>query len=84
MEMKFSQKQEKDADLFALNLLYQKYNHVSGAIEFLEKIEGKRKVPKFFYFFATHPHPKNRIKVLKEKIAKENYPANEAIPLDIN
>jgi len=82
MEMKFSQRQERNADLFALNLLDQKYNHVAGAIEFLEKMEEKRKVPKFLYFFATHPHPANRIKAVKEKIAIEGYSIQETLPLD--
>jgi len=82
MEMKFSQRQERNADLFALNLLDQKYNHVAGAIEFLEKMEEKRKVPKFLYFFATHPHPANRIKAVKEKIAIKGYSIQETLPLD--
>jgi len=67
-EMKFSQAQEKNADLFAVDLLYKKYNHAEGALSFLGKVQTKEKTPKLFYFFATHPHPQNRLKAVKQQI----------------
>lgn len=79
-EMKFSQIQEKKADLFALDLLNKKYGHVAGAIKFLEKIPGKN-VPKLFYFFATHPHPEQRIKTLKKAIKIKGYKIGKETPL---
>ena len=81
-EMKFSQTQEKNADLFALDLLYKKYTHAGGALEFLEKAQQKEKVSKFFYFFTTHPHPETRVKALKERIKKKKYSIQETTPLD--
>lgn len=73
-EMKFSQKQETNADSFALDLLYKKYGHAGGAIDFLRKMEKKEKAPKFFYFFASHPHSGKRIRALRERIAEKGYP----------
>lgn len=81
LEMKFSQAQEKAADLFAVDLMYKKYRHLGGATEFFEKIKRKEKVPKFFYFFATHPHSRDRIKSIQEKIRQEKYLVAELIPL---
>ncbi len=43
VEMKFSQKQEKDADFFALELLQKKYGQVAGATDFFEKLGKKDK-----------------------------------------
>jgi len=81
-EMKFSQAQEQAADMFALNLLYKKYNHVGGAVSFFDFMKEKEKIPKFFYFFSSHPHPKNRIKALNEKIQKNSYPVGECLLLN--
>lgn len=81
-EMKFSQKQETNADLFAIDLLNKKYGHVGGAVKFMDKLEQKEKIPPFFYFFTTHPHPKKRIKVINEKIKKEKYLIKDTRPLE--
>ena len=80
-EMKFSQGQEKAADSFAVDLLNKRYGHVSGAVEFLERIKDKEKAPKFLYFFATHPHPENRIKAIEKKINQEGYRQGPLLPL---
>ncbi len=81
-DMKFSQKQEVQADLFALRLLDKKYGNVAGSIPFLKKLQKKKKLPKFAYFFSTHPHPENRIKKMKKEIEKENYKIRKTQPLD--
>ena len=41
-EMRFSQEQEQQADLYAVDLLNKSYNSVSGSIEFLERISSTR------------------------------------------
>jgi len=82
LEMKFSQAQEKAADIFAIDLMYKKYKHLGGATDFFEKMKRKEKAPKFFYFFATHPHSQARIKVIQEKIKQQHYLVAETIPLD--
>jgi Zn-dependent protease with chaperone function len=84
VEMKFSQNQEKKADLFALRLLNERYGHVGGAIDFFEKLKKKEKGGRFLYFFATHPHSLERIRYLKQEIAARGYwvsPYLDPLPL---
>jgi len=81
VEMKFSQKQEIKADLFGLELLNKTYGHVGGAVEFFEKLEKKEKIPKFLYFFASHPHSLNRLNIIKKEIARKGYLIKETTPL---
>jgi len=73
MELKYSQKQELKADLFAVDLLYKKYGDAECAIAFMKKISGKNKLDKFVYFFATHPHPEVRIDAIKNEINRLKY-----------
>jgi predicted Zn-dependent protease len=70
MELKYSQEQELNADAFAVDLLYKKYGDTSSAIDFMKKISKKNKLDKFTYFFASHPHPENRIKAIENEIKK--------------
>jgi len=82
VEMKFSQRQERMADLWALNLLNRRYGHVSGATDFFENMSKKEKGGRLLYYFATHPYPKDRVKILKEQIQERGYLVKEKIPLD--
>ena len=81
-EMKFSQQQETAADLFAIDLLNKKYGHVGGSTDFLKKMKQKEKVPRFMYFFATHPHPSNRLKNVEKKIKAGHYQIKDTTPLE--
>jgi Zn-dependent protease with chaperone function len=86
-EMRFSQRQEQAADLFAMDLLFKHYGDnigALGAISFLKRSSDKRFFPDLFTFFRTHPHPDKRIKVIKNKTGwpmKENI---RTLPLDDN
>jgi predicted Zn-dependent protease len=80
--MKFSQQQEKTADLWALDLLNRRYGHVSGVTDFFEKMSKKNKNGRIAYYFATHPYPQDRVKTLEEKIQRKGYFRKEKIPLD--
>ncbi|NOZ26020.1 MAG: M48 family metallopeptidase [Nitrospirae bacterium] len=82
VEMKFSQRQEEAADLWAVDLMNRRYGHVGGAVDFLEAIARKEKRSRFAYFFSTHPHPSRRVKVLKEYIIDKGYRVRESIPLN--
>lgn len=77
IEMKFSQGQEKAADLLALGLLYKKYGHVAGAVDFFEKIAQENKGSRIAYYFATHPYPLDRVENLKKEIRKRGYEVRE-------
>jgi len=72
-QMRFSQSQERLADLYALDLLYKTYGDVSSAIEFFNKMAKMEKLPKFFYVFSSHPYSKDRITAIKEAIKKRGY-----------
>lgn len=80
-ELKFSRQQEVAADMFALELLNKKYGHVGGACAFFEHIKGKEYSPRFLKFLSTHPYPLDRIKLLKEQIAKKGYLVQDVTPL---
>ena len=82
VEMKFSQKQEKMADLFALDLVNKKFGHVAGATDFFEKRGNRNKRSRLLYYFATHPHPHDRVKALEKMIKNKGYLIKEKKPLD--
>ncbi len=81
-EMRFSQSQEKAADLYALDLLNKTYGNVAGAIDFFEKMSEKEKLWSFFYIFASHPYPESRVKALKEAIKINSYTIGQNIPFE--
>jgi predicted Zn-dependent protease len=81
-ELKFSRKQEKMADKFALDLLYKRYGHVAGATDFFVRIQDKQNNSKFLKFLSTHPYARDRISFLKEQIRKKGYVIKEKIPLN--
>jgi predicted Zn-dependent protease len=81
IEMKFSRDQEAAADLFALELLNKKYGHVAGATDFFKTISAKDEHWRALYYFATHPHPEDRIEVLEAIIKDKNYLIKEKVPL---
>ncbi len=68
MEMKFSRAQEKAADLYALNLLKKCYGSVAGALKFMEKQAREENAWQFFYYFASHPHPQQRLEYMREAL----------------
>lgn len=82
-ELKFSRQQEVAADSFALELLYKKYGHAAGAIDFFEHLESKQDAPRFFKFLSTHPHPGDRVTLLNEQIRQNNYTIGEKVPLEL-
>lgn len=81
-EMRFSQAQEKAADLYALDLLNKTYGSVVGATDFFEKMSRKEKLWSFLYIFASHPYPASRIVAIKEHIKLKGYAIGQKMPLD--
>lgn len=82
VDMKFSQRQETDADLFALDLLNRRYGHIGGATDFFQSLADQEKLGRMAYFFATHPYPQDRVNALRKKIQERAYAEREEIPLD--
>jgi len=72
VEMKFSQRQEVEADLFALNVLARTTKQCQGGTTFMERLAEQNKHSKLSYYFASHPHPKIRLKKLAEAIERNS------------
>lgn len=63
--LKFSRDQESKADVFAAGIIEKKYGHAEGAVSMLRKFEPfDSKMPKFLYYFTTHPYYTDRIKTV--------------------
>ncbi len=82
VEMKFSQRQETQADLFALDLLNKRYGHIGGATDFFNQLADQDRLGRLTYFFATHPYPKDRVSDLLGKIRENGYIEGEKAALD--
>ena len=82
IEMKFSQSQETQADLFGIDLVNTYYGHIEGATDFFQKIADEEKRGRLSYFFATHPYPKDRVIELQDYIRQKGYTGGEKLPLD--
>ena len=61
----FSRKQEREADDFAIRLIYKKYGTTEGALEFFNWIIENNTEHGFQQYFGSHPLTKDRIKTLK-------------------
>ena len=81
-EMRFSQRQERMADLYALDIINRKYGHVAGTCDFFKKAAEKEKKGRLAYYFTTHPHPEDRIKLMNKRIREMGYTEKEVIPLN--
>ena len=81
-EMRFSQEQEKAADLFALKLLNATYGHVGGATGFFKTMAEKEKRKYLLYFFASHPYSQDRIDILEGEIDKNGYLIKQGVELN--
>jgi len=71
VENKFSQAQEKAADLFALHLMQKQLGTTDGATEAMGRMVQDEKAGKLAYYFSTHPHPATRLKYIKDEIARQ-------------
>ncbi len=63
--VKYSQRQEIEADLYANRVVLKLYGRNTGAVEFFEFLEKKENIPEFFLYFSTHPSPQKRLKLIK-------------------
>lgn len=70
MEMKFSQSAETAADRYALEILEKYYGRVDGALQFMSKLAEKEKQGRLAYYFATHPHPSERLQEIRAFVRK--------------
>lgn len=83
VEMKFSQRQESAADLFAVDLVNNKYGHVEGVFDFVVNNNEENNSKRKSYFFSSHPHPEKRIEIMKKYILKRGFVFGTKTPLKI-
>ena len=76
----YSQRQERAADLFALDLLARHYGHCGGAGDFFVR-HAAESSPNLAYLLASHPHPQARIDALNQMIAQKHYALQPPEPL---
>lgn len=67
----FSQSQEVDADLFAIDMLMCKYKDVAGATTLFDRMSKKDNSS---HFLSSHPDFNERINIMKTKIKNNNFP----------
>jgi predicted Zn-dependent protease len=82
VEMRFSRRQESEADMWALDLLNGRYGHVAGALDFFSRVSEEEKRGRLKYFFSTHPYPEDRVEALRERIKMRAYRVEDTVPLD--
>ena len=79
LEMRYSRRQEKNADAFGLDLLVPGYGHAGGATDFFSRLAGESG-GKAAYILASHPHPEDRISALKKVIGEKGYRVGAGVP----
>ena len=79
LEMRYSQRQEGNADAFGLDLLVAGYGHAGGATDFFSRLAGESD-GKIAYVLASHPHPEDRISALKKMIGEKGYRVGPGVP----
>jgi predicted Zn-dependent protease len=67
-DTKFSQKQEINADMWAVDTLRKKQHSIQGGITFMQRLAKNKNIPEFEYYFATHPRPKLRVEKIQQRI----------------
>lgn len=73
IEVRHSRHQEKEADLYALDLLSQTYGHVTGAKQLFNILKESEKDHLMAGFFDTHPAPERRLAYLNKRILEMSY-----------
>lgn len=75
-ESRFSQEQESQADIFAVELMNCYYGHVNGATDFFKTLPKDKN----YNLFASHPKTKNRIKTIEQYIEEKHFHIKNKIP----
>lgn len=80
-QSQYSQRQEKQADKFGLNLLDKTYQNVAGATDFFERLSKKEKSD--FDFLSSHPASAKRVKEIEKLIRQNGYNLGSLTPLPV-
>lgn len=82
LALKMSRDDERDADRLALLLLAGRYGHVAGAMDFFARI-GDQPGGRAATWLGTHPLSSERVRRIREEIARNGYTVGEITPLRI-
>jgi beta-barrel assembly-enhancing protease len=69
-ETGYSRRQEREADEYALDLVYAVYGEVDGSLEFFEMMMQADDNSRWRQYFHTHPLTEERIRYLRDRAAK--------------
>lgn len=67
-ENRYSRKQERQADEFALRLVFRKYGNDTNSLEFFNALLEKRSDPLWQKYIGTHPITKDRIDAMRQLV----------------
>lgn len=76
----FSREQERRADRAGLEMLMKYYGHAGGAMEFFKRVSNVSGTV-WMSYLTTHPHPIQRMKILRRIMGEKNYSEKETRPL---
>ena len=80
IRMPFSKEVEIKADTKALEIMHKKYDHVDGALSFLNKTD--KEYLSFLTTFSDHPSTKSRKMNVQKIIKKNGYKNGEVVGVD--
>lgn len=69
-ETGYSRRQEREADVYALDLVFATYGEVDGSLEFFELMLAEDNNARWSQYFQTHPLTRERIEYLRERMAQ--------------
>ncbi len=69
-ETGYSRKQEREADVYALDLVLAAYGTLDGSLEFFELMLAEDDNARWSQYFQTHPLTGERIEYLRERMAR--------------
>ena len=84
-QLSFSRDQEREADAFGIQLVFDTYGHTEGCTEFFEIIntEYETNTQRWVTLFTTHPYTPDRLNFLKQR-QLELQSENKNIPVTRN
>ncbi len=68
----YSRSKEKEADIFAVELMNKLYCKQPGKLEFFQTMSERDQSPKILEYISTHPLASSRLTYLQERIKAEN------------
>ena len=79
LDKNYSRQQEAKADAFGIRLVYEIFGKTEGTDALFRHIDQEAQLPAWTYMFATHPHPRKRIELLKAQVEQLRLRSVEAM-----